>query len=94
MEKLSELVNTSKRFDKFLNLLTDRIINNKPISDNSMLDGAIISMILSKKIFVRDLLLKRDMGRVLDGTISQLKQIVIWVNNNEEELITIFTNND
>ena len=90
MEKLSELVNTSKRFDKFLNLLTDRIINNKPISDNSMLDGAIISMILSKKIFVRDLLLKRDMGRVLDGTISQLKQIVIWINNNETELIKIF----
>ena len=90
MEKLSYLVNTSKRFDKFLNLLTDRIINNKPISDNSMLDGAIISMILSKKIFVRDLLLKRDMGRVLDGTISQLKQIVIWINNNETELIEIF----
>lgn len=90
MEKLSYLVNTSKRFDKFLNLLTDRIINNKPISDNSMLDGAIISMILSKKIFVRDLLLKRDMGRVLDGTISQLKQIVIWINNNETELIKIF----
>ena len=42
MEKLSYLVNTSKRFDKFLNLLTDRIINNKPISDNSILDGAII----------------------------------------------------
>ncbi len=90
MEKLSYLVNTSKRFDKFLNLLTDRIINNKPISDNSMLDGAIISMILSKKIFVKDLLLKRDMGRVLDGTISQLKQIVIWINNNETELIKIF----
>ena len=90
MEKLSDLVNTSKRFDKFLNLLTDRIINNKPISDNSMLDGAIISMILSKKIFVKDLLLKRDMGRVLDGTISQLKQIVIWINNNETELIKIF----
>ena len=90
MEKLSELVNTSKRFDKFLNLLTDRIINNKPISDNPMLDGAIISMILSKKIFVKDLLLKRDMGRVLDGTISQLKQIVIWINNNETELIKIF----
>ena len=90
MEKLSELVNTSKRFDKFLNLLTDRIINNKPISNNSMLDGAIISMILSKKIFVKDLLLKRDMGRVLDGTISQLKQIVIWINNNETELIKIF----
>ena len=90
MEKLSYLVNTSKRFDKFLNLLTDRIINNKPISDNSMLDGAIISMILSKKIFVRDLLLKRDMGRILDGTISQLKQIVIWINNNETELIEIF----
>lgn len=90
MEKLSYLVNTSKRFDKFLNLLADRIINNKPISDNSMLDGAIISMILSKKIFVRDLLLKRDMGRVLDGTISQLKQIVIWINNNETELIKIF----
>ena len=90
MEKLSYLVNTSKRFDKFLNLLTDRIINNKPISDNSMLDGAIISMILSKKIFVKDLLLKRDMGRVLDSTISQLKQIVIWINNNETELIKIF----
>ena len=83
-------MNTSKRFDKFLNLLTDRIINNKPISNNSMLDGAIISMILSKKIFVKDLLLKRDMGRVLDGTISQLKQIVIWINNNETELIKIF----
>ena len=90
MEKLSELVNTSKRFDNFLNLLTDRIINNKPISNNPMLDGAIISMILSKKIFVKDLLLKRDMGRVLDGTISQLKQIVIWINNNETELIKIF----
>ena len=90
MEKLSYLVNTSKRFDKFLNLLTDRIINNKPISDNSMLDGATISMIISKKIFVKELLLKRDMGRVLDGTISQLKQIVIWINNNETELIEIF----
>ena len=90
MEKISKLVSTGKRFDKFLNKLTDRIINNKPISDNSMLDGAIISMILSKKIFVKDLLLKRDMGRVLDGTISQLKQIVIWINNNETELIKIF----
>ena len=55
--------------------------------------GAIISMMLSKKLFVRDLFLKREMGRVLDGTISQLEQIVIWVNNNEEELITIFKNN-
>ena len=90
MEKLSELVNTSKRFDKFLNLLTDRIINNKPISNNPMLDGAIISMILSKKIFVKDLLLKMGTGGVLDSTISQLKQIVIWINNNETELIKIF----
>ena len=90
MEILSDLVNTSKRFDKFLNLLTDRIINNKPISDNSMLDGVIISMILSKKIFVKDLLLKMETGGVLDSTISQLKQIVIWINNNETELIKIF----
>lgn len=90
MEKLSDLVNTSKRFDKFLNLLTDRIINNKPISDNSMLDGAIISMIISKKIFVKDLLLKMETGGVLDSTFSQLKQIVIWINNNETELIKIF----
>lgn len=90
MEKLSDLVNTSKRFDKFLNLLTDRIINNKPISNNSMLDGAVISMILTKNRFVKDLFFNADMGRVLDGTISQLEQIVIWINNNETELIKIF----
>lgn len=40
--------------------------------------------------FAIDLFLQKDMGRVLDGTIQKLEQIVIWCTNNEDELCRSF----
>lgn len=86
MEKIRKKVNTKKRFDKMLNILSERIKTNQPISDNGMLDGMIIGFMFSTESFTRDLFLNKEMGRVLDGTLQKLEQIVIWCSNNEDEL--------
>ena len=90
MEKIRKKVNTKKRFDKMLNILSERIKTNQPISDNGMLDGMIIGFMFSTESFTRDLFLNKEMGRVLDGTLQKLEQIVIWCTNNEDELCRIF----
>jgi|GEM_PF-6107130 len=89
MEKIRKKINTKKRFDKMLNVLVTRILENKPISNNAMLDGMIIGLMLSTESFTRDLFLDREMGRVLDGTIQKLEQIAVWAYNNEDELCKI-----
>lgn len=89
MEKIRKKITTKKRFDRMLNMLVTRISENKPISNNAMLDGMIIGLMLSTETFTRDLFLDREMGRVLDGTIQKLEQIAIWTCNNEDELCNI-----
>ena len=49
----------------------------------------VIGFILTTN-FAIDLFLQNDMGRVLDGTIQKLEQMVIWCTNNEDELCRIF----
>ena len=85
MEKLLKKFKTKNDFDRFSKILFERMIENKPISDKPMVDGIIIWYILTTN-FAIDLFLQKEMGRVLDGTIQKLEQIVVWCTNNEESL--------
>ena len=88
MEKLLKKFKTKKDFEKFSKILSERMKNGIPISDKPMIDGMVIGFILTTN-FAVDLFLQNDMGRVLDGTIQKLEQIVIWCTNNEDELCSI-----
>lgn len=88
MEKIIKKIKTEKDFNKFCQILSDRIKNNKPISDKPMVDGMVIGFILTSSYAI-DLFLQNDMGQVLDGTIQKLEQMVIWCTNNEEELCSL-----
>ena len=85
MENLIKKFNSKEDFDKFTQILSERMKDGKPISDKPMIDGMVIGFILTTK-FAVDLFLQKDMGRVLDGTIQKLEHIVIWCTNNEDEL--------
>jgi hypothetical protein len=85
MENLLKKFKSKKDFEKFTKILSERMKENKPISDKPMIDGMVIGFILTTN-FALDLFLQKDMGRVLDGTIQKLEQIVIWCTNNEDEL--------
>ena len=89
MKKLLKKFKTKKDFEKFTEILSERMKVNNPISDKPMIDGMVIGFILTTK-FSQDLFLQKDMGNVLDGTIQKLEQIVIWCSNNEDELCRIF----
>jgi hypothetical protein len=88
MEKLLKKFKTKEDFEKFSKILSERMKDDKPISDKPMIDGMVIGFILTTN-FAIDLFLQNDMGRVLDGTIQKLEQIVIWSTNNEEELCSL-----
>ena len=85
MEKQVWKFKLQEDFDKFTKMLSERIQDEKPISNKPMIDGMVIGFILTTT-FAIDLFLQKDMGRVLDGTIQKLEQIVIWCTNNEDEL--------
>jgi hypothetical protein len=85
MEKLLKKIKSKNDFDKFIKILSQRMKDNNPISDNPMIDGMVIGFILTTK-FSKDLFLQKEMGSVLDGTIQKLEQIVIWCNRNEDVL--------
>lgn len=88
MNNIKKLIRTKAQFDNFLAILFNRIKNNQPISDNPMLDGMIISFIAYNG-FALDLILDKEMGHVLDGSLQQLEQVVIWMCNNESKLCEI-----
>lgn len=88
MEKLLTKFKSKEDFDKFTKILSERMKDGKPISDKPMIDGMVIGFILTTK-FAIDLFLQNDMGRVLEGTIQKLEQIVIWCTNNEDELCSL-----
>ena len=88
MEKLLKKFKSKEDFEKFTKILSERMKENNPISDKPMIDGMVIGFILTTS-FAIYLFLQKDMGRVLDGTIQKLEQIVIWCTNNEDELCRI-----
>ena len=92
MEKIKNKIKSKETFDKMMKVLIERIQNNKPISDNPMLDGMIIGFIVSTNSFTRDLFMNKFLGNVLDGTLQKLEHIVIWVTDNEDKLIEILEN--
>ncbi len=92
MNNIKKLIRNKAQFDYFLEILLNRIKNNQPISDNPMLDGMIISFIAYNG-FALDLILNKEMGHVLDGSLQQLEQIVIWMCNNESKLCEILNIN-
>jgi hypothetical protein len=92
MEKIRNKIKSKETFDKMMKVLIERIQNNKPISDNPMLDGMIIGFIVSTNSFTRDLFMNKFLGNVLDGTLQKLEHIVIWVTDNEDKLIEILEN--
>lgn len=90
MKKLKKIISSKEEFETFKNILIQRIIDNKPISNNSMLDGFVISFITYNK-FVYDLFNYDfdELQNVFDGTMQQLEQTVIWIINNQETLCKI-----
>jgi hypothetical protein len=93
MKKLRTIIKTKSDLDNMLKILSDRVKANIPISENGMLDGFIISFMFSISDFFLDLILDKQIGWLLDGTIQKLEQIVIWIENNEDELFNILKNN-
>lgn len=87
MKKLQKKIKSKQDFENFKDILIKRIIDNEPISNNPILDGFIISFITYNK-FVYDLFHYDfdEPTNVVDGTMQQLKQTVIWLINNEETL--------
>lgn len=88
MKNLRKKIKSKEDFDKFCEILADRMKNNNPISKNPMIDGMVISFILTTNVAI-DLFTEIEMGRLLDGTIQKLEQITIWVCNNEIELCSL-----
>lgn len=88
MKNLIKKIKSKEDFDKFTKILSERMKYGKPISEKPMIDGMVIGFILTTK-FALDLFLQKDMGRVLDGNIQKLEQIVIWCTNNEDELCSL-----
>ncbi len=89
LDKIRKKIKTKKDFDSFVNNLLIKVKSNEPISDNPMLDGLIVGFIVSTHSFTLDLLLDKEMGNVLDGTLQKLEQIAIWMNNNENALCNL-----
>lgn len=87
MKKLKNKIKSKQDFENFKDILIKRIIENESISNNPMLDGFIISFITYNK-FVYDLFHYDfdEPTNVVDGTMQQLEQTVIWLINNEETL--------
>ena len=94
MNKIQKKIKSKKDFDKMMAILSERVNINNPISDNGMLDGLIIGFIFSTGMFALDLFLKKNTGRVLDGTLQKLEYIVIWVTNNEDAILKILKDNN
>jgi len=80
--KLIEKIQTKEDFDRMSKILSERVKYGQSISENAMLDGMIIGFILTTD-FTLDVFLGKDLGRVLDGTMQKLEQIVIWTLNNK-----------
>jgi len=86
MKSLRKKIKSKADFNNLLSTLSERIKLNQPISDNGMLDGMIIGLMLTTYDFTLDLILDKEMGAVLDGTLQKLEQICTWIVNNENEL--------
>jgi hypothetical protein len=90
MKEIQNKIQTLEDFDKLMKILSDRVKENKPISDNPMLDGMIIGFMFSTYKFSRDLILDTfNNQHILDGTLQKLENIAIWLSNNEEEIIKL-----
>ena len=89
LSKLKRHIKTFEDLNVLKTVLMNRLLINSPISNNGMLDGLIIGFIVNKDKYVFSLLRNQNLGRVLDGTIQQLEQIVIWMINNQDSLCQI-----
>jgi hypothetical protein len=92
MKKLRELIKDSEGFAHFTEILITQVKENRPISENPMLDGMIIGFILSTPSS-EYLFTDRDAGSLLDGTIQKLEHVATWVSNNEDELCSMLESN-
>jgi hypothetical protein len=86
MKKLQKLIKTKKDCEDFIDLLINQAKENKPISNNPMIDGMIICFFLCNRLFIIDFFTVGLKGRLLDSTKQQLEQSFIWLINNENKL--------
>lgn len=87
MKRLIKKINTTEDYNNLLDILSKRVRDNQPISENGMYDGLIIGIMIDKKKFVESLLFEEHLDRVLDGTIQQLEHVVNWLDENEHGLL-------
>jgi hypothetical protein len=93
MDKLLSKIKSTEDFKRFCEVLTKRMEDGDPISDNAMIDGMVIGFILTSGICVEEYFLQKHIGRLWDGTIQKLENIIIWCTNNEEKLCDVYETN-
>jgi hypothetical protein len=93
MKKLKCKRIVNKNWDLFLEFLIERLKENKKISENQMLDGLIIGMICNYEKLTKEFFFSYDIddiGSLFDKTISNIKQIGIWLFRNDETINELF----
>lgn len=92
IDKLLDIINDREDFDRMLSILSDRVKDNNPISDNPMLDGMAISFIIGKEHFFRKLVFfneEKEKVKVLPGSLQQVEHGLIWLTENIETICDI-----
>ena len=90
-KKITKFVVDSDNLEFLINTLILRVKDNLAVSTNPMIDGMNIAWMLKNKRFLADMMFtNHDMGHILDGTIQQLEQNIIWILNNEDTLCDIY----
>lgn len=73
---------TRTEFDALVNDLASKVKQNQPISNNPMLDGMVIGLLIYNSDNVFDILDMQHLGRLSDGKIQQLQLITKWLSDN------------
>jgi hypothetical protein len=91
MKKLKRLIKTKEDVNRLMTILSDRVKNNQPISDNAMYDGLAISFLILRENIFFDIFREEYSGRLLDGTIQQVEVGIHWLIDNEDSLVKLLT---
>lgn len=91
MKRLKATLKTKEDVSVFIDWLIGRTINQEPISDNSMVDGFMIATIYcNSKDIAHILLNEEELPPMTDNRIQQLEKSIMWIINNEDELVKWF----
>ena len=92
-KKLNKVIKDTESLKFLIDTLIIRAKENKPVSDNPIIDGMNIAWLIKNKRFFSVMMFELgDIGHILDGTRQQIEQNIIWILNNEDKLCDIYNN--